>query len=383
MIYMDHAATSWPKPPEVLTAISDFLERAGGNPGRSGHRLSVEAGRVVYEAREALANLFCAADPLRVIFTANATHAINLGLCSLLRPGDRVVTSGIEHNAVMRPLRDLERKGVCVSVVPCARDGSLDPSDLARALRSPARMVAVTHASNVTGTILPIADLAEIAHKAGCLVMVDAAQTAGVLPIDVQRMGIDLLAFTGHKGLQGPPGTGGLAIGPGVSTKDMEPLVRGGTGSRSEFELQPEDCPDKFESGTLNGPGIAGLGAGVRWILRHGIGAIRARELELTQMLLEGLRRIPGVTLYGPEDAADRTAVVSFTSEKHRVSEIGLELDEEFGILSRVGLHCAPAAHRTIGSFPEGTVRLAPGARTKPDEVRDAIDAIERILERK
>ena len=235
MIYLDHAATSWPKPPEVVRAINDFLECAGGNPGRSGHRLSVDAGRIVYDAREALAELFHAVDPLRVIFTANATHAINLGLCGLLRPGDHVVTSAIEHNAVMRPLRSLESRGVRVSVVPFARDGSLDPGDVARAAQSNTRMVAVTHASNVTGTILPIAEISEVAHRAGALLLVDAAQTAGALPIDMQSMGIDLLAFTGHKGLQGPPGTGGLVIGEAVATVDMDPLVRGGTGSRSEI----------------------------------------------------------------------------------------------------------------------------------------------------
>ncbi len=383
MIYLDHAATSWPKPPEVLKAMNDFLERAGGNPGRSGHRLSVEAGRIVYDAREAVAELFNAADSMRVIFTANATHAINLGLRGLLRPGDHVATSGIEHNAVMRPLRALEKEGVRVSVVPCARDGSLDPADLARALQSPTRMVVVAHASNVTGTILPVAQIAELAHRAGALLLVDAAQTAGVLPIDVQSMGIDLLAFTGHKGLQGPPGTGGLVIGKGVSTIEMAPIVRGGTGSRSEFEVQPEDCPDKFESGTLNGPGIAGLGAGVRWVSRRGLQAIRAHELELTRTLMEGIQNIPGVEIYGPSELKDRVAIVSFAAKKRRVSEIGLLLDEEFGILSRVGLHCAPAAHRTIGAFPEGAVRIAPGAQTAMAEVCSAIAAIASILERK
>ena len=381
MIYLDHAATSWPKPPEVIESMTDFLEQAGGNPGRSGHRLSIGAGRIVYNARESVATLFNAADPLRIIFTLNATHAINLGLQGLLRPGDHVVTSGIEHNAVMRPLRDLEKKGILLSVVPCARDGSLNPKDVAQAIQPSTRMVVMTHASNVTGTILPVAEVADAAHAQGALLLVDAAQTAGILPVDMRSMGIDLLAFTGHKGLQGPPGTGGLILGERISTEEMAPLMQGGTGSHSEFEVQPEEYPDKYESGTLNGPGIAGLGAGVQWILKQGVAAIRAREIELTRVLRNGLQRIPGITVYGPENPENCTAVVSFTAASYRTSEIGLRLDDDFGILSRVGLHCAPAAHRTIGSFPEGTVRFALGATTTMEEVQAAINAVAQILE--
>ncbi len=380
MIYLDHAATSWPKPREVIEAMADFLEQAGGNPGRAGHRLSIEAGRIVCDARETLAELFNASDPLRIIFTANATHAINLCLYGILRPGDHVITSSMEHNAVMRPLRDLESKGIHLSVVPCNKNGSLDPAAVARAMRPSTRIVAVTHASNVTGTILPIAEIADTANKSGAFMLVDAAQTAGVLPIDVQAMNIDLLAFTGHKGLQGPQGTGGLVIGNSVRVNDIEPLWRGGTGSRSAFEIQPEELPDKFESGTLNGPGIAGLGAGVRHIMKRGIEAIRAQEMELTQQLVDGIKILDGVTVHGPTDAARRTSIVSFTVAGHRVSEIGLRLDEEFGILSRVGLHCAPAAHRTIGTFPEGTVRLALGLHTTQEEVASVIDAAKKIL---
>ncbi|HSW38560.1 MAG TPA: aminotransferase class V-fold PLP-dependent enzyme [Acidobacteriota bacterium] len=379
MIYLDHAATSWPKPPEVLRAMTAFLERSGGNPGRSGHRLSVEAGRIVYDTRETVAALFNAADPLKVIFTSNATHAVNLGLQGLLRAGDHVITSAIEHNSVMRPLRALQSRGVTVSVVPCAGDGAINPADIARAVTSSTRMVAVTHAGNVTGAIFPVADIAAVAHDAGALLLVDAAQTAGVVPIDVQAMDIDLLAFTGHKGLQGPPGTGGLVIGGRVHTAGMDPLLRGGTGSRSRFEIQPEDCPDKFESGTANGPGIAGLGAGIRWLMARGIDAIRDHEIELTRLLIRGLEEIQGVRVYGPRDTRQRTATVAFTAAGLRVSEIGLRLDEEFDIMCRVGLHCAPAAHRTIGTFPEGAVRLSPGVMTTKDEARAAIEAVAEI----
>lgn len=378
MIYLDHAATSWPKPPDVLASMAGYLERAGGNPGRSGHRLSVAAARIVYDAREAVAGLFGVSDPLRVVFTMNATHALNLALRGLLRPGDRVVTTSVEHNAVMRPLRALERAGVTLAVAPCRADGSLDPADMAAALTPGTRLVVMTHANNVTGALLPVAEVAGLAHAAGALLLVDAAQTAGAHPVDVPALGIDLLAFTGHKGLQGPPGTGGLVLGNEVDPQALDPLVRGGTGSRSEWEEQPDDLPDRYESGTPNGVGIAGLAAGIGWVTDRGVNAIRAHEAALTGRLLAGLCAIPGVTVYGP--AADkRTATVSFTLAGKRVSEVGLRLDEEYDILVRVGLHCAPAAHRTIGTFPEGTVRLAAGAATTEDDVGAALRAVEEI----
>ncbi|MGA8848289.1 MAG: aminotransferase class V-fold PLP-dependent enzyme [Dehalococcoidia bacterium] len=380
MIYLDNAATSWPKPPEVLKAMTDVLELAGGNPGRSGHRLSVAAAREVYNAREDIASFFNVADPLRVIFTANATHAINIALKGLLKSGDHVVTSSIEHNAVMRPLRSLEKQGVCLSIVPCAADGSFDVKDVVRVMNSHTRLVAITHASNVVGTILPVAEVASVAHEAGALLLVDAAQTAGTIPIDMPTMGIDFLAFTGHKELQGPPGIGGLAIGENVDVSQIEPLVRGGTGSRSESEEQPNDLPDKFESGTLNLVGIAGLRAGIQWVRDRGIDTIRAHLKELTLALINGLSELPGIKVYGPLDTNSTVAVVSFSVHHKRVSEVGLKLDEEYGILCRVGLHCAPAAHKTMGSFPEGTVRLAPGVFTTMDDISTTIRAIEQVI---
>jgi cysteine desulfurase / selenocysteine lyase len=380
MIYLDNAATSWPKPPEVLKAMTDVLELAGGNPGRSGHRLSVAAAREVYNAREDIASFFNVTDPLRVIFTANATHAINVALKGLLKPGDHVVTSSIEHNAVMRPLRGLEKQGVRLSIVPCAADGSLDVRDVVRVMNSRTRLVVIMHASNVMGTILPVAEVASVAHEAGVLLLVDAAQTAGIIPIDMPAMGIDFLAFTGHKELQGPPGIGGLAIGENVDVSQMEPLMRGGTGSRSESEEQPDDLPDKFESGTLNLVGIAGLHAGIQWVQDRGIDTIRAHLKELTQALINGLSELPGIKVYGPLDTNSKVAIVSFSVHHKRVSEVSLKLDEEYGILCRVGLHCAPAAHKTMGSFPEGTVRLAPGVFTTMDDISTTIRAIEQII---
>jgi cysteine desulfurase family protein len=380
MIYLDNAATSWPKPPGVLKAMADVLERAGGNPGRSGHRLSIAAAQVMYETREKLASFFHVRDPLRVIFTSNATHAINIALAGLLKPGDHVVTSSMEHNAVMRPLRSLEKRGLKLSVVPCASDGSLDVSDVARAVKNNTRLVVVNHASNVVGTILPVAQVASIAHRAGALLLVDAAQTAGSIPVDVQAMGVDLLAFTGHKGLLGPTGSGGLIIGDKVDASLMEPLMRGGTGSQSALEEQPNELPDKFESGTPNVIGIAGLGAGIDWIMERGIEAIRAQEEELTRVLITGLCNIPGIKVHGTLDASRSTAIVSITAAHKTVSDIGLSLDEEFGIMCRVGLHCAPAAHKTVGTFPQGTVRLATGAFTSKDDISTAVAALQKVI---
>ena len=380
MIYLDYAATSWPKPPEVLGAMTEFLERAGGNPGRSGHSLSVAAARIIYQAREAAAELFQVNDPLRVIFAPSATYALNLALRGLLKPDGHVVTSGLEHNSVMRPLRALERAGARLSVAPCGPDGAIVPGEIAAALTPRTRLVVLTHASNVTGALTPIGEIAPLVRRHGALLLVDAAQTAGVVPIDVEALGADLLAFSGHKGLHGPPGTGGLVLGSRVDPDRIEPLARGGTGSRSESEEQPDDLPDKFESGTPNGPGLAGLGAGIRWVLRHGVDALRKHELEMVALLEEGLARMPGVKLYGPRDPARRVAITSFTAAGRQVSDVCRQLDDEFGILCRVGLHCAPAAHRTLGTFPDGTIRLAPGPSTTPEDIRATLSALEAIL---
>jgi cysteine desulfurase family protein len=379
MIYLDHAATSWPKPPEVLAAMHNFLEHAGGNPGRSGHRLSIEAGRVVYDTREALADFFGIHDPLRVIFTPNATYGLNIAIRGLVQPGDRVITGGMEHNAVMRPLRAQEQRGVQVEVVAADSQGMLSPEGFRVALREKTRLVIINHASNVTGSIAPLAEIAALTHEAGALLLVDAAQTAGVLPIDMSALGIDLLAFTGHKGLQGPPGTGGLMLADSFAPNLLDPLVRGGTGSRSEFEIQPDDLPDRYESGTPNGVGIAGLGAGLKWLKERGVASLREHEKTLATRLREGLSSIPGLRLYGPADPMLATAVVSFTLAGKRVSEIGYRLDDEFNILCRVGLHCAPAAHRSIGSFPEGTVRLAVGPRANLEDIEATIQAVKGI----
>jgi cysteine desulfurase family protein len=376
MIYFDNAATSWPKPPVVAEAMVRFMNDVGANPGRSGHRLSVEAARVVYAAREAVAELFNAPDPLRVTFGHNVTEALNLALRGLLHAGDHVVTSSMEHNSVMRPLRALERSGVEVTVVACSPQGFLHPAGVEAAIRPNTLLLVLNHASNVVGTLLPVAEVGCIARRRGLLLLVDAAQTGGAYPLDVQASAVDLLAFTGHKSLYGPTGTGGLIVGERVDVARMEPLIRGGTGSHSEYEEQPGFLPDVYESGTPNVVGLAGLEAGVRWVLGRGVEAIRAHEEALTQRLIEGLQAIPGVTVYGGLDAQRQTATVSFNVAGMDPSEVGLRLDEEYGIMCRVGLHCAPIAHRTLGTFPAGTVRFGLGALNTPEEVATGLAAV-------
>jgi cysteine desulfurase family protein len=380
MIYLDNTATSWPKPPGVPAAMVRFLTEIGANPGRSGHRLSVEAGRIVYGAREAVARLFNAPDPLRVIFGQNATDAINLALHAVLGPGDHVVASSMEHNAVMRPLRALqEKRGVALTAVPCSSTGGLSVAAVHAALTPATKLIVLNHASNVVGTLLPVAAVGAVAQERDTLLLVDAAQTAGAFPIDMRADGIDLLAFTGHKSLLGPMGTGGLVIGERVVPDRMEPLTRGGTGSRSEHQTQPDFLPDKFESGTRNAVGLAGLHAGLAWIEERGLAAIRVREIALAQRLIDGLTRIDGVTVYGPKDARLQTATVSFTVAGTETSDVGLRLDEEFGIMCRVGLHCAPAAHETLGTFPRGTVRFGMGIFTTEEEIDTALEAVEYV----
>jgi cysteine desulfurase family protein len=380
MIYFDNAATSWPKPAAVIDAMVHFMTEVGANPGRSAHRTSIEAGRIVYETREALARLLNVSDPLRIVFGLNATEALNLALRGILRPGDHVVTTSMEHNSVMRPLRALEEAGVVeICVVRCSPEGFLDPADVESALRPKTRMIVLNHASNVVGSVLPVGEVGKIARRHDTLLLVDAAQTAGSYPLDMEAMNIDLLAFTGHKALFGPQGTGGLCIGERVEAEDIEPVKRGGTGSRSQWEEQPTFLPDRCESGTPNTVGLAGLRAGVEFVLQQDVEAIRAHEVSLTRRLIGGLREIPGVALYGSRDAELQTATVSFNVEGLEPSEVGPMLDEGHGIMSRVGLHCAPAAHRTMGTFPAGTIRFGLSFFNTVEEVDEALAALTRI----
>lgn len=379
VIYFDNAATSWPKPPGVAEAMSHFINEIGANPGRAGHRLAIDASRIVYDARQKVCDLFHGSDPLRVIVSSNITAALNLALHGLLRPGNHVITSGMEHNAVMRPLRALEKTGVQVSVVPCSPDGVLCPEAIEAAIRTNTRLVVINHSSNVTGTLMPIRAIGEIARRHGVLFMVDTAQTGGVWPIDMEVNQIDLLAFTGHKSLLGPMGTGGLLIGKQVDSSQIPALMQGGTGSRSEEEYQPDFLPDKYESGTINAVGLAGLAAGIDWIQNKTLAAIQKHDQRLTETLISGLTTIPGVKVYGPHDSNRQTSTISFNIRGWSPSEVGLTLDERFNILCRVGLHCAPAAHKTVGTFPAGTVRFGLGIFNTLEEVEQGLQAVQTL----
>lgn len=380
MIYLDNAATSRPKPTEVIQAMNDFLNNVCANSGRSGHRLAIQSSRIVYDTREVLAELFNVPDPLRIVFTMNATESINLALFGILKQGDHVITSSVEHNSVMRPLRVLENQGVELSIAQCSQQGFLDPDDIKKLIKRNTRMIVLNHASNVIGSIQSAREVGKIAREHNLLFLLDSAQTAGIYTLDVQDMFIDLLAFTGHKSLYGPQGTGGLYICEGI---DPIPLKYGGTGSRSDEEYQPDFVPDKYESGTPNVVGIAGLGAGVRFIMKEGINSIYIKEQKLTQMLIDGLLSIPDVTVYGGLDAKRQVGVVSFNIQGLSPSEVSMYLDDEFDIMCRSGLHCAPSAHKTIGTFPEGTIRFSLGIFSTEEDVINSINAVRKIAEKK
>jgi len=375
MIYFDNACTSFPKPPAVVGAIQEYFLNIGSSPGRSGHRLALDAARLVFEARESLSQLFRVPRSEQLVFTSSATDALNLAILGLLNEGDHVITPSMEHNSVMRPLNHLLRKGIIdVSIVPCSEEGHIDLDTLKGSIRKNTRLIAVNHASNVVGTIAPLEEIREISDEIPFLV--DAAQSAGTVPIDVEAMGIDLLAFTGHKSLYGPQGTGGLFVREGI---DLKPLRLGGTGSNSESWDHPEFLPDKYECGTPNTPGIAGLGEGARFVLHEGVEKIRQHEMELTRSLLEGLEDIEGITVYGPRKPHEQTATVSINVKGKEASEVGYRLDSEFDIMTRVGLHCNPGTHKTIGTFPHGTVRLSMGYFNTKEEVGQVLEALREI----
>ncbi|CAA7601517.1 cysteine desulfurase [Acididesulfobacillus acetoxydans] len=373
MIYLDNAATTWPKPEDVGLAVQEALMRKGGNAGRGGHGAAMQMARLIHQTRVDLCTLFGTNDPTRVIFTQNATHALNLALFGLMRPGDHVITSSLEHNAVARPLYALGQRGVEVSEVPGVPGAEFDLAAYRKAFRSNTKLVVTLHASNVTGTMLPIREIGQIAHERGVYYLLDAAQTAGVFPIDMKRLPLDLLAFPGHKALLGPQGTGGLLINADLQ---LEPLIYGGTGSLSEEVRQPDFLPDALESGTLNGIGLAGLGAGVRYILTEGMDKIRVREQELCRKLWEGLKKIPGVKLYGNEQVERRAPIIAFNLGEMDSVELSYILEERAGIVARAGLHCASQAHRMIGTLDQGVVRFSPSHFTTAEEIDAALQTV-------
>jgi cysteine desulfurase / selenocysteine lyase len=376
-IYLDNAATSYPKPEAVYQAVMHAMREIGASAGRGGHSRSLEASRVLFQTREWISTLFSIPDSSRVIFTHSATEALNLALYGILLPGDHVITTSMEHNSLLRPLYVLLQKGVEVTIVTAGSDGRVDPDDVKRALRPNTRMVAVGHVSNVCGAIQPVEQLAAIAREAGALFLMDAAQSAGSIPIDVVATGIDLLAAPGHKGLLGPQGTGFLYVAEGVP---LRPLLAGGTGSSSSAEDQPDIVPEGFEAGTHNLPGIAGLKAGVEFVQAQGVDAIAQKERAHVGDVVERLQALSQVTLYGPSCSTKRSGVLSFTVAGLDSSSLAFMLDQNFDIAVRAGLHCAPQAHRTLGTYPSGTVRISPGWFTTHDEIAIFCDAVVKCI---
>jgi cysteine desulfurase / selenocysteine lyase len=379
-VYLDYAATSAVRPPEVVDAVARYLTDIGATPGRSGHGRAVEAGRLALRCRTLLAELLrIEGDPGRIAFQLNATHALNSALLGILGPGDRVVGTPYDHNAVRRPIASLGPLGVEASIVDVGEGGSLDLKHAEHLIRGegrPAKLLVLPHASNVTGIVLPLADLTAMAHEYGTLVLVDVAQTAGHHPLDVAGSGADLVAFTGHKGLLGPQGIGGLWVREGVAVR---PLLHGGTGGDSMPLEMPDAYPDHLEAGTQNAPGIAGLAAGVEWILRRGVSALHAVEIELRTRLLAGLDEIPGIEIRS-ERRPDGVGIVTLVHERYAPGELALRVERSHGIQGRAGLHCAPGAHGVIGTLATGAFRLSLGWASTAADVDAAIEAFRGLL---
>jgi len=376
LIYFDNAATTFPKPNEVYDSIMEAMKTYGANPGRSGHKLALQMGRQVYKTRELLAELFNVSNPMNIIFTSNCTDSLNIVIKGFVREGDHVITTSMEHNSVLRPLHALKNKGVEVTIIKADSMGRINPEDIKKEIKENTKLIVTTHISNLTGTIIPVEAIGKIARDNGIYYLVDAAQSAGVYDIDVEKMNIDFLAFPGHKGLLGPQGTGGLYIREGI---EVEEIKQGGTGSSSHILDQPHICPDRYESGTLNGPGIVGLGAGVSYIKKIGIENIRKHEEELTRHFMEEVLKIDKVKVYGPLDISEHAPVVAINIGDVDSSEISYILDEKYNIAVRPGLHCAPLAHKTIGTFEQGVVRFSFGLFNTHEDIEKSVKAIREI----
>ena len=378
-IYLDNASTSFPKAPTVATAMSDYITNRGININRGSYALAYDVEDIIYTTRQRLNTLFNGHDPSHVIFTQNVTMSLNMVIKGLLKAGDHVLVSSMEHNAVMRPLTQLLDKDITFDTIPCDSTGYIQMESIEPLIRPNTVALIINHASNVCGTIQPLESIGPICKAHNLQFIVDTAQTAGVIPIDVKACHIDALCFTGHKGLLGPQGIGGIIL-----TKEMAqtlvPLIAGGTGSFSHLETMPTHMPDAFEAGTLNLPGIIGLNEGLSYIESQGMENIHNHELALTQAFLEGLQSIDVVNIVGKQDIQDRTAVVSITIDSMDPASIAYELESTYHIMTRVGLHCAPRAHQTLGTYPEGTVRFSFGYANTHEDVVSALSALHRIL---
>jgi len=375
-VYLDNAATSNKKPDSVKEAVLNYYENIGSSPGRGGYKDSIKAGRIILEARAKLAEFFNVPKPEQIIFTHNVTYALNMGLKGILKPNDHVITTTMEHNSVLRPLKGLEEKGIIeVDYIKCANDGTLDPNEIENYIKSNTKVIVITYASNVTGTLMPVKEISKIANDHGIYFILDTAQAAGTYEIDFQDLKTDILAFTGHKGLMGPPGTGGFAVSKEI-TENMDSLIEGGTGSISDREYQPDFLPDKFESGTMNTPGIAGLKAGIEFIEKTRLESIREHELKLAEMFINGLKKIEDINILGPADLQKQAPTISITYKNQDLGQLSFLLDDKYGIMTRSGLHCAPYAHKTIGTFPEGTLRFSIGYFNTEDEINYALEKL-------
>jgi cysteine desulfurase / selenocysteine lyase len=377
MIYLDNAATSFPKPEAVYQALDRFARADLANPGRAGHKMALAAERALDDARHLLNQFFAGEAPERFIFTLNCTDALNMAFKGVLAEGDHVITTNLEHNSVSRPLRAMELAGkITISRVKADATGTIDPDAFRKAITPKTRLIAMTHASNVLGTVQPIVDVGRIAREHELLFLVDAAQTAGVFPIRVQEMHIDLLAFPGHKSLLGPTGTGALYVGRRAKVAAWR---EGGTGGDSSSETQPREFPYFLEGGTPNVLGVAGLAAGIKYVNEQGMERIHAHETALTERFWQRLDEFPGVTVFGHRDMSRRVGTLSFVSEALPAAEIGGILDQAFDIAIRPGLHCAPYIHRAIGTFPDGTVRVSPGTFNTTEDIDRLADALAEI----
>lgn len=378
-IYLDNASTTFPKAPNVASAMADYITNCGININRGSYSLAYDVEDIIYTTRQRLHTLFNGHDPSHVIFTQNVTMSLNMVIKGLLKAGDHVLVSSMEHNAVMRPLTQLLDKGITFDTIPCDSTGSIQMDSIEPLIRPNTVALIINHASNVCGTIQPLESIGPICKAHNLQFIVDAAQTAGVIPIDVKACHIDALCFTGHKGLLGPQGIGGIILTKEMA-QNLTPLIAGGTGSFSHLETMPTHMPDTFEAGTLNLPGIMGLNEGLSYIESQGMENIHNHELALTQAFLEGLQSIDGINIVGKQNIQDRTAVVSITIDGMDPASIAYELESTYYIMTRVGLHCAPRAHQTLGTYPEGTVRFSFGYANTHKDVESALSALNTIV---
>ncbi|WP_434305543.1 aminotransferase class V-fold PLP-dependent enzyme [Clostridium botulinum] len=381
-IYLDNAATTYPKPEKVYSSILNYMKNVGANPGRGGYENALTGDRIVYKCRQSLINLFNFNKIENVVFTSNITASLNILIKSIVKDGWHVITSSMDHNSVIRPLVSLEKSNkIKLDILNCSQEGLINIEDFKNAIKDNTKLVVLSHASNIVGTIQPLETIGKICKEKGIYFIIDSAQTAGVLPLDFQNLNCNALAFTGHKALLGPQGIGGFIIDDKLNNIATN-FIEGGTGSLSESTLQPDFLPDKFESGTMNTPGIAGLLAGIEYINEEGLNTIKEREEYLSREFINGLLNIDSINVYGPLDASLRTATISINSSKIDNSELGFLLDSEFGIMVRTGLHCAPLAHKTIGSFPQGTLRFSFSAFNDIKDINYALYALNSILSR-